>query len=185
MVKFYRRKREADCDLRLFDFEAFGGFGKEVRSTLREAANQLSNKLSHAHSSAGNLSAAPADIPGSPNYVDASDPARQERLRRRLTVFKVGGTFLGDGDACASALLELMRVKLEKPLSYIVRMRGSGRVRHARLLQLQLVRLCACSIPNHWMRTMPPTQTEGAAAFADEATGAAAALILDFGRSPD
>ncbi|EOD04554.1 hypothetical protein EMIHUDRAFT_221054 [Emiliania huxleyi CCMP1516] len=37
-----------DCDLRLFDFEAFGGFGKEVRSTLREAANQLSNKLSHA-----------------------------------------------------------------------------------------------------------------------------------------
>ncbi|EOD15146.1 hypothetical protein EMIHUDRAFT_256490, partial [Emiliania huxleyi CCMP1516] len=33
-----------------FDFEAFGGFGKEVRSTLslREAANQLSNKLSHA-----------------------------------------------------------------------------------------------------------------------------------------
>ena len=32
----------------MFDFEAFGGFGKEVRSTLREAANQLSNKLSHA-----------------------------------------------------------------------------------------------------------------------------------------
>ena len=32
---------------------------------------------------------------------------------------------------------------------------------------------------------MPPTQTEGAAAFADEATGNAAALILDFGRSPD
>ncbi|EOD29829.1 hypothetical protein EMIHUDRAFT_233381 [Emiliania huxleyi CCMP1516] len=27
---------------------AFGGFGREVRSTLREAANQLSNKLSHA-----------------------------------------------------------------------------------------------------------------------------------------
>ena len=27
------------------------------------------------YSSAGNLSAAPADIPGSPNYVDASDPA--------------------------------------------------------------------------------------------------------------
>ena len=42
------RAREQDCDLRLFDFEAFGGFGKEVRSTLREAANQLSNKLSHA-----------------------------------------------------------------------------------------------------------------------------------------
>ena len=37
-----------DCDLRLFDFESFGGFGREVRSTLREAANQLSNKLSHA-----------------------------------------------------------------------------------------------------------------------------------------
>ena len=46
----YRFAREQDCDLRLFDFETFGGFGKEVRSTLslREAANQLSNKLSHA-----------------------------------------------------------------------------------------------------------------------------------------
>ena len=44
----YPFAREQDCDLRLFDFEAFGGFGKEVRSTLREAANQLSNKLSHA-----------------------------------------------------------------------------------------------------------------------------------------
>ncbi|EOD23438.1 hypothetical protein EMIHUDRAFT_123691 [Emiliania huxleyi CCMP1516] len=41
----YRFARE---QVRLFDFEAFGGFGKEVRSTLREAANQLSNKLSHA-----------------------------------------------------------------------------------------------------------------------------------------
>ena len=37
----YRFAREQDCDLRLFDFESFGGFGKEVRSTLREAANQL------------------------------------------------------------------------------------------------------------------------------------------------
>ena len=44
----YRFAREQDCDLRLFDFESFGVFGKEVRSTLREAANQLSNKLSHA-----------------------------------------------------------------------------------------------------------------------------------------
>ena len=44
----YPFAREQDCDLRLFDFETFGGFGKEVRSTLREAANQLSNKLSHA-----------------------------------------------------------------------------------------------------------------------------------------
>ena len=44
----YRFAREQGCDLRLFDFESFGGFGKEVRSTLREAANQLSNKLSHA-----------------------------------------------------------------------------------------------------------------------------------------
>ena len=77
------------------------------------------------YSSAGDLSAAPADIPGSPNYDDASDPARRERLRRRVTVFKVGGTFLGDDDACANALLELMRAKLEKPLSYIVRMRLS------------------------------------------------------------
>ena len=30
----YPFARQQDCDLRLFDFEAFGGFGKEVRSTL-------------------------------------------------------------------------------------------------------------------------------------------------------
>ena len=36
-------------DLRLLDFETFGGFGKGVRDLLRQAANQLSNKLSHAH----------------------------------------------------------------------------------------------------------------------------------------
>jgi len=44
----YPFARQQDCDLHLFDFEAFGGFGREVRSTLREAANQLSNKLTHA-----------------------------------------------------------------------------------------------------------------------------------------
>ena len=31
----YPFARQQDCDLRLFDFEAFGGFGKEVRSTGR------------------------------------------------------------------------------------------------------------------------------------------------------
>ena len=36
----YRFAREQDWDLRLFDFETFGVFGKEVCSTLREAANQ-------------------------------------------------------------------------------------------------------------------------------------------------
>ena len=35
-------------DLRLLDFETFGGFGKGVRALLRQAADQLSNKLSHA-----------------------------------------------------------------------------------------------------------------------------------------
>ena len=29
----YRFAREQDCDLRLFDFESFGGFGKEVAPT--------------------------------------------------------------------------------------------------------------------------------------------------------
>ena len=34
--------------LRLLDFETFGGFGRGVRRLLRQAADQLSNKLSHA-----------------------------------------------------------------------------------------------------------------------------------------
>ncbi|EOD14423.1 hypothetical protein EMIHUDRAFT_211876 [Emiliania huxleyi CCMP1516] len=45
LLSWARAQWSVQCD---FDFEAFGGFGKEVRSTLREAANQLSNKLSHA-----------------------------------------------------------------------------------------------------------------------------------------
>ena len=43
----YRFAREKNCDLRLLDFEAFGGFGYGVRKILRQAADQLSNKLSH------------------------------------------------------------------------------------------------------------------------------------------
>ena len=39
---------EKNCDLRLLDFETFGGFGDGVRRILRQAADQLSNKLSHA-----------------------------------------------------------------------------------------------------------------------------------------
>ena len=44
----YRFAREKNCDLRLLDFETFGGFGDGVRRILRQAADQLSNKLSHA-----------------------------------------------------------------------------------------------------------------------------------------
>ncbi|EOD19328.1 hypothetical protein EMIHUDRAFT_242943 [Emiliania huxleyi CCMP1516] len=44
----YRFAREKNCDLRLLDFETFGGFGNGVRRLLRQAADQLSNKLSHA-----------------------------------------------------------------------------------------------------------------------------------------
>ncbi|EOD29854.1 hypothetical protein EMIHUDRAFT_233419 [Emiliania huxleyi CCMP1516] len=43
-----RFAREKNCDLRLLDFETFGGFGNGVRKILRQAADQLSNKLSHA-----------------------------------------------------------------------------------------------------------------------------------------
>ena len=43
-----RFAREKNCDLRLLDFETFGGFGDGVRRILRQAADQLSNKLSHA-----------------------------------------------------------------------------------------------------------------------------------------
>ncbi|EOD04580.1 Hypothetical protein EMIHUDRAFT_221093 [Emiliania huxleyi CCMP1516] len=44
----YQFAREKNCDLRLLDFETFGGFGDGVRKILRQAADQLSNKLSHA-----------------------------------------------------------------------------------------------------------------------------------------
>ena len=40
--------REFVCKILLLDFETFGGFGDGVRRILRQAADQLSNKLSHA-----------------------------------------------------------------------------------------------------------------------------------------
>ena len=44
-----RGSRIAICACLILRASPFpGGFGKEFRSTLREAANQLSNKLSHA-----------------------------------------------------------------------------------------------------------------------------------------
>ena len=42
--------REKNCELRLLDIETFGGFGYGVRKILRQAADQLSNKLSFARS---------------------------------------------------------------------------------------------------------------------------------------
>ena len=49
----YRFAREQDCDLRLFDFEAFGGFGKEVRSTLPEGGGEPAEQQTFARSAPG------------------------------------------------------------------------------------------------------------------------------------
>ena len=155
-----------------------------VKRDVCKANSNLSSNLPKTalHSPEGDISLAPTDIPGSPNY-ECDDPLLQRKLRQRVDVIKVAGTFIGAPEACSAHLLDLIKAKL-KPLTYVRRMLDLGRVGHARMLQVHLLRLCATAIPNHWTRTMPPEQTADAAAYADAAIREAAYDVLRLRDSP-
>ena len=131
---------------------------------------------------AGDLSQAPNDIPGSPNFSHR-DPAKRAAGRRPLTTITIAGTYLGQPDACSAALLLLLQAKLQ-PLHYVVGMRDTDRVKNAVQLQLDLIRLCAAQIPNHWSRTTPPPVAAPAFNFCDTVTDDAALAVLRATDSP-
>ena len=73
------------------------------------------------YSRSGDLSAAPADMPGSPNFVHA-DPETQLRGRKPVRAFKVAGALVGDDAECSRRLCEEITARLA-PLEYLVSMR--------------------------------------------------------------
>ena len=115
----------------------------------------------------GDLSAAPADIPGSPAH-----PSRQA-----IHTIKVAGTYVGQPEASSAGTLALMRARLA-PLKHLVTARDGDKVTNVAQLQLNLIRLCACAIPNHWMRCCPPDETRAAAEYADDEIESAVSTVL-------
>ena len=149
----------------------------DAKRTICFGRCQLTSKLLKValSSAAGDLSTAPADLPGSPNHPTASAPIR---------VFKIAGTFVGDADACSDAARTLIAARL-RPLERIVGMFDSGEITNVAQLQTNLTRLVASAIFNHWCRTMlPPEQTEAAAEYSDDAVEIALSAILRTDDSP-
>jgi hypothetical protein len=142
------------------------------------------------HSPTGDLSAAPPDIPGSPNYT-TTDPSlsTSERdalitaRRQPVLAFKVAGIYVGDDDTCSSLLLRTLQTKLS-PLGRIASLADCQHVTNTRQLALLLLRMVASASPTYYMRGMPPHQTAAAAAWVDDAVSAAAATALRFADSP-
>ena len=125
-------------------------------------------------SPAADLSAAPSDLPGSPNHT---------AYFQRIECIKVAGTPVGRPTACSRALLDIITARLQ-PLSYVTAMVDTEVVKDVFLLQLHLVRLVSSRILNHWTRTMPPEQTAAAAAHSDTVHDAAIASITSSHHSP-
>jgi len=117
----------------------------------------------------GDLSAAPADLPGSPNHPTHNQP---------VEAIKVAGAFVGLPAASSAGTLAVIKARLA-PLAHLLGMRDEGNVTNVVQLQFNLTRLCACAIPNHWMRTTPPEETRDAAAYSDATIQDAFATILD------
>ena len=94
------------------------------------------------------------------------------------------GVPIGDDDACAATLLEMLQTRLKQPLENVGRMHDTSNVRHAVQLAVNLLRVVAQLVPAYWMACMPPRQTEDAASWADAAIHAALHSVLRFGDSP-
>ena len=136
------------------------------------------------YSPAGDLTAAPADIPGSPNFTNP-DFIAQAAGRARIRCYPVAGVFVGDDEACSATLLAVVQLRLEKPLQHVAAMCDTDRVHHSAQLGTTLVRLVAHAIPGYWLQNMPPAQTAEAATWADAAIATALAELLRFADSPD
>ena len=106
----------------------------EARDMQRAVQRHLSTVSKTAlHSPSGNLSAAPAHLPGSSHHLTLSGPIRAAKL---------GGAFIGDPDACSSAALATITARLA-PLSHIVQMTDTDTIDNVAQLQTNLIRLNA------------------------------------------
>ena len=59
-------------------------------------------------------------------------------------------------------------------------MRDTSRIATSRQVQLNLLRYCCNTVPNYWLRTMPPSVTAAAVTAHDAYIATAAAAVFDF-----
>ena len=90
---------------------------------------------------------------------------------------------MGDDRACLDAAASIVAARL-RPLPLIASATDTPAIKNVRQLALTLVRTVGCAIANHWMRTMPPEQSAGAAAVSDGANCSAFETILRTCDSP-
>ena len=85
--------------------------------------------------------------------------------------------------ACAAAVDSLIAAR-PAPLRHVCAMTDQGRVRNVRQLQVGLLRLVACVIPNYWVRNQLPAESATASVRADGANRSALARVLCTADSP-
>jgi hypothetical protein len=130
-----------------------------------------------------------ADLSFLPDYVRGS-PSNADPALRRLRGFKCVGAYVGDDDWAATQLASKLERALEVQLAKIGRMHDTNRIAVSMQAQLALLRYCSNTVPNYWLRTMPPrvvlrglgddgTRPSAAAAH-DARIAAAAASAFDF-----
>ena len=120
----------------------------------------------------GDLSGAPAYIPGSPHHPGGT-----------IRGGKAAGAYYGDDQWCSDMLCKLLSKKLAN-LDLIDHIVDYGKITNALQLRTYLIRAVASAIPSHWMRLMRPCVTEAAAALCDARVAEAFALYADLATSP-
>ena len=113
----------------------------------------------------------------------ACKPHTGERDRnaacRRLRGFKCVGAYVG-ADEWAINALSTRLARLDELLAKIGKLHDTDKVPVALQVQLNLLKHCANTVPNYWLRTMPPHVVDAAAKEHDARIGTAFAVATDF-----
>ena len=113
----------------------------------------------------------PASVKGSPHH---SNPEF-----RCLRGFKCVGAYVGDDDWAALQLSRRLE-RLKELLAKIGKLHDTDKIAVALQVQLNLLKHCANTVPNYWLRTMPPQVVAAAAAEHDQRIATAFAVATDF-----
>ena len=85
----------------------------------------------------------------------------------RLSCIRVLGAYLGDEEACSTALVRRVEAHLQ-PLFKVLGLRDVGRTNTSLQVQLCILSYCANTQLTYFLRTMPPSVTIDAARRHDE-----------------
>ena len=122
----------------------------------------------------GDLAGMPSSIRGAPS---APPDAAADYAGGRLLSIKVLGAFVGDAADCSRRLVARQEKAL-KPLRRAVRLRDTREIHVAMQVQMMIVRYCANTQLNYFLRAMPLEATAEAAARHDELVWEAEAAVV-------